>query len=181
MTLNEVYVTKMCHDLAGTIGTLGNTVELFEIDPSFVKEGTSLLKNSARVLSARLKFFRALLGLDTEITTKIGDEYLKTTAPLFTINGVVSTRLQLAFLLLASEILIRGGVITLLPDGMKCSGDKILLDAEKRAVLLGQMQILKPQYMAVLWICDYLSHQKQTVSIDQTDDAIIFRIIPLGD
>ena len=178
MTLNEVYVTKMCHDLAGTIGTLGNTVELFEIDSSFVKEGTSLLKNSTRVLTARLKFFRVLLGLETEITTQVGDDYLKTLAPLFTVNGVVSKRLHLAFLLLASEILVRGGVITLLPDGMKCVGDKILLDHEKQNILLGQIKILKPQYMAVLWIRDYLEQSGCSLEITDEDGMILFRIIP---
>lgn len=178
MTLNEVYVTKMCHDLAGTIGTLGNTVELFEIDSSFVKEGTSLLKNSTRVLSARLKFFRALLGLDTEITTQIGDNYLKTMAPLFTLNGVVSTRLHLALLLLASEILIRGGVITLMPDGMKCSGDKILFDTDKQDILFGRTQTLKPQYMAVLWIRDYLEQTGRSIETTGDNNTIIFRIIP---
>ena len=105
MKLDEIYVTKMSHDLAGTIGTLGNTVELFEIDASFVKEGTALLKETTRVLTARLKFFRALLGLETEINTEIGTNYLKTMTPLFSINGVICQRLHLAFLMLASEIL----------------------------------------------------------------------------
>lgn len=178
MTLNEVYVTKMSHDLAGTIGTLGNTIELFEMDASFVKEGTLLLKESTRVLTARLKFFRALLGLDTEITDQIGVNYLNTMSPVFRVNGSATQRLHLAFLLLASEVLIRGGVITLLSDGMKCSGDKIMLDAEKKEILQSDKQILKPQYMAVLWIQDYLKHTQKRLEIDSGDSEITFRIIP---
>ncbi len=178
MSLNEVYVTRMSHDLAGTIGTLGNTVELFEIDSSFVKEGTSLLKESGRILASRLKFFRALLGLETEITNVIGDNYLKTMVPLFTINGTVSTRLHLAFLLLASEILVRGGIVTLLPDGMKCSGDKILCDSEKQDILKDGEMIMKPQYMAALWIRDYLNQAGKNMEIISEDNSIIFRIIP---
>ncbi len=178
MSLYEVYVTRMSHDLAGTIGTLGNTVELFEIDSSFVKEGTSLLKESSRILATRLKFFRALLGLETEITNTIGENYLKTMVPLFTINGTVSSRLHLAFLLLASEILVRGGIITLSPDSMKCSGDKILCDSDKIDILSGKQTILKPQYMAVLWIRDYLNQNGQNIDITMDDNVIIFRIIP---
>ncbi len=178
MSLYEVYVTRMSHDLAGTIGTLGNTVELFEIDSSFVKEGTSLLKESSRILAARLKFFRALLGLETEITNTIGENYLKTMVPLFTINGTVSTRLHLAFLLLASEILIRGGIITLSSDGMKCTGDKILCDSDKLDILSGKQTIMKPQYMATLWIRDYLNQHNQNIDVQMDDTNIIFRIIP---
>ncbi len=178
MKLDEIYVTKMSHDLAGTIGTLGNTVELFEIDASFVKEGTALLKETTRVLTARLKFFRALLGLETEINTEIGTNYLKTMTPLFSINGVICQRLHLAFLMLASEILLRGGIITVLSDGIRCQGDKILLDDDKKAILLGEKQILKPQYMSVLWLADYIRQQQKHIEITQQDDSILFRIIP---
>ena len=48
MSLYEVYTTKMCHDLAGVIGTLGNTIECMEIDDTFLTDGIGLLKNSGK-------------------------------------------------------------------------------------------------------------------------------------
>ena len=68
MNLSEVFVTKMCHDLAGSIGVLDNTTELLKMDASFVEEGVDLLKQSTGVLVARLRLYRALVGVDSSIT-----------------------------------------------------------------------------------------------------------------
>ena len=55
---------------------------------------------------------------------------------------------------------------------------KILLDDEKKAVLLGEKQILKPQYTSVLWLADYARQNQKHIEIIQQDDSILFRIIP---
>lgn len=177
MTLNEVYMTKVSHDLAGTIGTLGNTIELFEIDETFVQDGIALLKNSSRVLTARLKFFRAFLGLETEITNEIADNYLKTSVAECCINGVVNNRLSLAFVLLASECLIRGGIISVSQNRYTFSGDKIILDEFKTQILTGGEYILKPQYMAVLWIREWLNSQHKNIHVHASENKIDFEIV----
>lgn len=177
MTLNEVYMTKVSHDLAGTIGTLGNTIELFEIDETFVQDGIALLKNSSRVLSARLKFFRAFLGLETEITNEIADNYLKTGVSECFVDGVVDNRLSLAFVLLASECLIRGGKIGISPNRYTISGSKIILDEAKVQILTGGEYILKPQYTAVLWIREWLNNQHKNIYIHTFENKIDFEIV----
>lgn len=177
MMLNEVYMTKFCHDLAGTIGTLGNTIELFEIDETFIQDGIALLKNSSLVLTARLKFFRAFLGLETEITNALAENYLKTGIANCIINGKVDNRLSLAFVLLASECLIRGGTLTVSQNGYKFSGTKILLEDTKLQILTGGEYVLKPQYTAVLWIREWLNKQNKNINIHVSEDEIDFQII----
>ncbi len=174
MTLNEVYVTKMSHDLAGIIGTLRNTAELAEMDADFMTEGLALLKNSAGVLAARLKFFRALLGLDTKIETPIATAYLETITATFHMNGSVENRISLAFVLLATECLLRGGTITLLPETVTFSGESIVLDSIRENILLGHEQVLNPQYMAALWISEWMKENNKSLHIDKTATQITF-------
>ena len=177
MNLNEVYMTKVSHDLAGTIGTLGNTIELFEIDETFIQDGIDLLKNSSRVLSARLKFFRAFLGLETEITKELAENYLKTSVASFSVNGEVNSRISLAFVLLASECLVRGGTIIVSSDGCKFVGDKIIFEETKQQILTGGDYILKPQYTSVLWIREWLNEQRKNIKIIVSEHEIVFEIV----
>lgn len=176
MSLYEVYTTKMCHDLAGVIGTLGNTIECMEIDDTFLTEGIGLLKNSGKVLTARLKFFRALLGLNTSITPELAEQYLQTYTPSFIIQGMVCNRLALAFILLGAECLIRGGTITITEDQFCFEGTQIIWDESKQKILTGIEQILKPQYMAVLWINEWLKNHQKVILTEQTATQLIFRI-----
>ena len=176
MSLYEVYTTKMCHDLAGVIGTLGNTIECMEIDDTFLTDGIGLLKNSGKVLTVRLKFFRALLGLDTSINTELAEQYLQTYSSPFTIQGEVCNRLALAFVLLGAECLIRGGTITITDERFCFEGKQIIWDESKQKILTGIEQILKPQYTAVLWISEWLKDNRKIILTEQTVTQLTFRI-----
>lgn len=172
MNADEIFVTKMCHDLAGTIGSLNNTTELLSIDSSFVEEGIPLLKQSTKMLVAKLKFFRALLGSETIITPDIAKDYLDVLPMSITLEGIASSKLQLAFVLFVSEILIRGGTLQLNEDGFTCSGVSILLDETKKNVLLKKEEILKPQYMSVLWLVQWMKKEKMRAEIFQNEEAL---------
>lgn len=178
MTLSEVYVTKMSHDLAGIIGALHNTAELAEMDAAFTAEGLSLLKNSAGALTARLKFFRALLGLETKIETATAAHYLKTITSCVRLDGAADSRLSLAFVLLAAECLIRGGTITILPGTVKFAGETVVLDTVKESILTGKNQVLNPQYAAALWIAERLKQDNKTLCIQKTPGELIFSFDP---
>ncbi|MBN2751515.1 MAG: hypothetical protein JXQ84_02290 [Rhodospirillaceae bacterium] len=60
----ESVVVRLCHDLAGPAGALVNGVELLEMEgvEGFAAEALGLLRASARALTARLEFFRAVFG-----------------------------------------------------------------------------------------------------------------------
>lgn len=177
MTLNELFVTKMCHDLAGSIGTLNNTTELLDMDASFVKESTALLKQSTAVLVARLKFFRALLGLETPIDIEIAQDYLKTLSMPIIIEGKVETRLHLILALLASEILIRGGRVLIEERGMTCTGKGLLLNTEKRKMLQDGTLDFKPQYAAVLWVRVFMKEHHQKIEIFENEEALTIQLV----
>ena len=90
MNLTEAIVVKISHDLAGGIGAMASTTELMEIDPTFVNEAGSMLRQNSLMLMARLRFYRALFGAETkEINATIITDYLKmrrdtkNTDPLF--------------------------------------------------------------------------------------------------
>lgn len=178
MTLNEILVTKMCHDLAGSIGTLSNTTELLDVDPSFVKEGTALLKQSTAVLVSRLKFFRALLGLETDIYPELARGYLQTLPMPVIVTGKVCSRLHLVFVLLASEILIRGGSVEIGDEGIICNGKAFQLDQEKRAVLTGEKLDFKPQYASILWLRVWMKEHHLKVDIFQNEETLTIQLIP---
>lgn len=177
MTLNEIFVTKMCHDLAGSIGTLNNTTELLDMDPSFAKDATALLKQSASVLVARLKFFRVLLGLETEITSDIAQNYLATLPMNITVEGAVSSRLHLVFIMLAGEILIRGGMVQLTNNSLICSGTGARLDPIKKAILLEEKAEFAPQYASVLWLRVWMKENNMRAEIFQNEDTLTIQFI----
>ncbi len=69
----EAAVVRICHDLAGPIGALANGIELLAMDGAEGDEETlSLLRDSARALTARLDFFRAVFGQPTARALKSG-------------------------------------------------------------------------------------------------------------
>lgn len=176
MTLHEVYVTKMCHDLAGVIGTLGNTVELAEMDADFMADGIALLKESSTVLRARLQFFRALLGLEQPIEQEMAERYLKTHTPSFEIKNFMPTRLSLAWVLLATECLLRGGNISIFSNECRLEGASVLLDETKERILTGAETVLNPQYMAALWIREEIERQGKKLVIQKRDSGLTFSL-----
>ncbi len=175
--LDKIFVTKMCHDLAGTIGTLNNTTELLAIDTSFVNDGIGLLKQSTSVLVARLKFFRALLGLDMEINADIAKSYLETLPMIISVEGIINKREHLAFVLLASEILIRGGHLQIGETGFVCTGKTLLLDEVKKRILLDGLFEAKPQYAAALWLSDWMNKNNTKAEIFQNEEALSVRFL----
>jgi histidine phosphotransferase ChpT len=69
----EAAVVRICHDLAGPAGALANGIELLAMDGAEGGEETlALLRDSARALTARLDFFRAVFGQPTARALKSG-------------------------------------------------------------------------------------------------------------
>ncbi|MBQ8251264.1 MAG: hypothetical protein IJY92_05075 [Alphaproteobacteria bacterium] len=177
MNLNEIFVTKMCHDLAGSIGVLDNTTELLKMDSSFVEEGTDLLKQSTGVLVARLRLYRALLGLNSPITLDIALKYLDTLPMPISLMGQVQKKEHLIFVLMASEILVRGGSVELGENNFVCSGKSLFLDETKKKILLENEQNEKPQYAVVLWLQDWMKKNNLKVEIFQNEEALSMRFL----
>jgi histidine phosphotransferase ChpT len=59
----ELLTARLCHELIGPIGAVGNGVELLdEGDPDFVGDALTLVRDSARRAANRLRFYRFCYG-----------------------------------------------------------------------------------------------------------------------
>jgi histidine phosphotransferase ChpT len=59
----ELLTARLCHELSGPIGAVGNGVELLgEDDSDFVRDALTLVQDSAREAAARLRFYRFCYG-----------------------------------------------------------------------------------------------------------------------
>lgn len=64
--LAELIATRISHDLAGGIGSLGNMLDCIESGEVFEAEDKNILENVAQSLSARQKFLRVAFGVETK-------------------------------------------------------------------------------------------------------------------
>lgn len=62
LNLAEKMATRLCHDLAGMLGTVSNAMELAAGDPALAAEALDLAQDGARQLGQRLRLLRAAWG-----------------------------------------------------------------------------------------------------------------------
>ena len=62
LNLAEKMATRLCHDLAGMLGTVSNTIEMAQADPSSAADALELAQDGARQLGQRLRLLRAAWG-----------------------------------------------------------------------------------------------------------------------
>jgi histidine phosphotransferase ChpT len=148
---------RLCHDISGVAGTVGNALDLLE---GVGAEAAGLAQDAAGVLRRRLLLWRALLGgqgaapLGTVLGLARGEiaggrasadaGTLDVTAPVA--EEVVPV--LLTALLLAGEALPRGGVVrvlgdparevAILPDGLRAAWPPALLRAVAGAPLAAE-------------------------------------------
>jgi histidine phosphotransferase ChpT len=63
--LAAILCTRICHDLVGPVGALGNGVEVLaeEDDPEMQRQAVELLGHSAEQATRRLRFYRMAFGM----------------------------------------------------------------------------------------------------------------------
>ena len=173
MILSELIMTRVSHDLAGIVGALYNTAELIEIDPSFGTEAGPLLKNSTGTLMARLKFFRALFGTNKDpIQTSLTTSYLKTLSAPFELIGDVTTKEQMAGVLICTDMMIRGGKITVSPHEIIGTG-QIKNDDSLQFALNGQLDNIAPKLAPAAWLGKQISLQNKQLIAHIQDEKIV--------
>jgi len=60
--LAQTLVTRLCHDLAGMIGTLSGALEMIDEDPAAAEEALPIATEAAIALNRRLRVLRAAWG-----------------------------------------------------------------------------------------------------------------------
>jgi histidine phosphotransferase ChpT len=133
LDLVALICSRLCHDLAGSIGAVNNGVELLaeETDAAMREEAIGLIAQSASDAARRLSFFRLALGASGNTVepmafgelARVAKTYFdggKLSLLLPGLNDSLSKPLGKALLLglsLAAGALPRGGTVSLTKDG----------------------------------------------------------------
>lgn len=177
MTLTEAIVVKISHDLAGGIGAVASTVELMEIDPTFVNEAGPMLKQNSLMLMARLRFYRALFGAETkEINAMIVADYLKTWGQKITFEGEIKNRLQLSLVAVGIILLVQGGTLFLTENQLILKGNEITARPDFQNVLDGKEIPITPETLEAHWLLKQLSENKKKLKINLKKTTAQFEI-----
>lgn len=133
LDLVALICSRLCHDLAGSIGAVNNGVELLaeETDPAMRDEAIGLIAQSAGDAARRLAFFRYALGASGSMAEPMALDELSQVARTYfaggkiqlvlpgsagTLNKALGKALLLG-LLLAAQALPRGGSLALTTAG----------------------------------------------------------------
>jgi histidine phosphotransferase ChpT len=134
LDLVALVCSRLCHDLAGSIGAVNNGIELLaeEGDPAIRDEAIGLIAQSGGDAARRLAFFRLALGAAGGLDDPMALGDLVQTAKAYFAGGKVAVALPensmdglpkplgkalLLLLALTAQALVRGGTLTLAKDG----------------------------------------------------------------
>ncbi len=133
LDLVALICSRLCHDLAGSIGAVNNGVELLaeETDPAMREEAIGLIAQSAADAARRLAFFRLALGASGGVQDAMPLGELTRVAQSYFAGGRLDLGLPkdqidlpkplgkalLLGLALAGQALPRGGTLSLSRDG----------------------------------------------------------------
>lgn len=153
---------RLCHDLLGPIGALGNGLELLALDqdPAMRRQTLELMTSSSAAVAAKLKFFRLAFGTGgdmaqslpiTGVQTVINDFFAL--RPHIQIQWVAEgvdlphpmARILAVFAMLAGDALLRGGDLAIAvgrtgPTSeivVRAVGERVAFDADYRLALEG--------------------------------------------
>jgi histidine phosphotransferase ChpT len=152
----SLLASRLCHDLVGPLGAVGNGLELVAEDGGMAAEALALAQRSAKRATSRLQFFRYAFGAAGG-DPNFGLADARSLANGLLHNGDVTLdwsdspanmnlptgagRLLLNLLLLGSECLPRGGRIrvVLAPDrvAVEATGPQARLPSELKSVISG--------------------------------------------
>jgi histidine phosphotransferase ChpT len=145
----ELLNSRLCHELISPVGAINNGVELMEEeDPDFVKEAMKLVASSAKTAGRRLNFYRFAYGSGRGSSgseaamgllegSKVKGEWDSATTGL----PIDWQRLACNMVVIAAEILPRGGTVKIMPGPggtgvvVSATGDSLNLTEEVRAAL----------------------------------------------
>ena len=122
--VTELVCTRISHDLAGSIGSLSNVLEMLADDPSECEDAIPLLQDNAKTLLNRLKFFRVAFGLknaqpkDMSDLKSVVEKYLSTfgdsQTPIqisFNLQTVSLYKIIMLCVMVLADTFIKGGKI----------------------------------------------------------------------
>ena len=192
-TLTEMILTKFCHDIAGVTGALQNGAELLLDsldDKDFLADAANALNHSAKVLSARLRFFRMAFGsgkegFESRAAEGLIKEYLETlngitfTIEPFEAEDFARARLKMILALVAAECFTRGGKISFFADKVLAAAEGAVLKEPMRRAIMGEETSLTPEQSesAVgLFLYQLAKDSGYKITITQKPDSVAFSL-----
>jgi histidine phosphotransferase ChpT len=129
LRLVELICARLCHDLGGLIGTVGNAVDMVAEDANRDDEVLAFASSAARMLSQRLRLLRAAWGPETDpvalpvliqlaappLAARRIDLDVRSLPPDCRFPPAVA-RVVLNLIVLAGDCLPKGGTIVLLGE-----------------------------------------------------------------
>lgn len=195
--LSELICTRISHDLIGNIGAVANAVELMDEDPEAIDDAKPILSISSKVLTARLKFFRLVFGLNNtgvktiaEITAP-AEEYIATvgsrTAPIklnFNISTPALYKIVMLGIMVMSDVFIRGGELSISEtvNGLTFTADsQSALSAGKLAVMQKVLNAEIPaenpaQSAPLIYMMRLLNDTPVKITVSYTEKQAVLQI-----
>ena len=158
MRVVELLSARLCHELVSPVGAINNGVELLgEEDPDFVRDAIQLIGQSARKASQRLQFYRFAYGTNVSASGGAPPSGRDLSAGLFEETklrcdwqaGAATLpadwqRLACNMLVLAGEVLPRGGSVVVRPLRAGVSGIEVVAEGESVNVTPEMRAALEP-------------------------------------
>jgi histidine phosphotransferase ChpT len=129
LRLVELTCARLCHDLGGLIGTIGNALDMVTEDAGQQSEVVAFAATAAKALTRRLRLMRAAWGPETNAMTLSGLRALSVPAlearrivldtgalPPDCVFSPSAGRVVLNLVLLACDCLPKGGTILLMGE-----------------------------------------------------------------
>jgi histidine phosphotransferase ChpT len=171
--LAQALCARLCHDLGGPTGALGNALELLD---GVADEAAEVARDAARIIDRRIRFWRAAVGgsagdLDAAAITQLAEGLTLGRRAAVDVAGLaedaplpaVLSRAVLLAMLLGIEALPRGGTLRVagsLSDGVTVWPDGIAAawPAALPAMLGGTSPDLSPRSIALPLLGTMMSH-----------------------
>ncbi|MEX0297944.1 MAG: histidine phosphotransferase family protein [Kordiimonas sp.] len=194
--------SRLCHDLVSPVGAINNGLEILEEenDASMREAVIDLITKSTQQTANKLQFFRLAFGaaggfsaqLDTREAQKAIEALLAGSRVTLEWHVGVSSvskhlvKMLLNLVLVASESLIRGGVLVVALDqegdninlSVEASGERIILQDTLKDCLLGKVddEDLEPRTAPAYLAAVVVEELGGTLALDQTDEKLTMRV-----
>jgi histidine phosphotransferase ChpT len=167
--LHTLIASRICHDVIGPVGAIGNGVELMEVlGDTVAPEDVALVSDSARAAQSRIEFLRVAFGRPSGRGTMTPDRMAQLLTPIFQssrvtlslnvrVNGPASETVRdIALgLMCAEKALPRGGTLT-----VSERGTSVVLTAN------GEPCALSDRLMAILQSSDLAAQEPNEVEFE---------------
>ena len=121
----------------------------------------------------RLKFFRALWGIDNDFSSSIGQDFLNTYSFPFEVKGKVDSKIHLGCILIALRILPFGGSIDLSDTRVSFMGNEIRESENFKIILKEDVGNITQENAVFLSFLQQLKKEKKYIKVNMPKENLL--------